>query len=347
MVVSDITALLEQWAPMSFQESYDNAGLITGHPSMELTGVLVCLDSTETVIDEAIHKGCNLIIAHHPIVFKGLKSLTGRNYVERTIIKAVQNNVAIYAIHTNLDNVYNGVNHMFAAKLGLVNCRVLLPKNLAEEHVYTVPVNVVGRIEEELKVLIPRHQRDIQLRYAASLNENYIQMSVICDRETATGIVEPCIAGHFEAACHNVTRWPVSAAGSKLGAGLIGELNTEMEFESWLEYVQQSMQTPCIRHTAKVSEKVSKIAVCGGSGAFLLPHAIAAGADVYITADFKYHEFFDADGRIVIMDIGHYESEQFTVDLIAERIVENFPNFAVFKTEVVTNPVHYFSSNHS
>ncbi len=260
--IKAITAHLESIAPSSYQESYDNAGLITGDASWEVKNVLCCLDATEAVIDEAVERGCNLVVAHHPIVFKGLKRLNGRNYVERTVIKAIKNDVAIYAIHTNLDNVlHRGVNAKIAEKLGLQNTSILLPK---------------------------------------------VEMN------------DPTV-----------------------GAGLIGELPAAMDEAQFLQQLKATMLAGCVRHTKLLGRPIKTVALCGGSGSFLLPVAIARQADVYITGDFKYHEFFDADDHLVIADIGHFESEQFTIDLLHEIISEKFTTFAPLKTSVNTNPVHY------
>lgn len=260
--IKAITAHLESIAPPSYQESYDNAGLITGDASWEVTNVLCCLDATEAVVEEAIQRGCNLVVAHHPIVFKGLKRLNGRNYVERTVIKAIKNDVAIYAIHTNLDNVlHRGVNAKIAEKLGLQNTSILLPK--------------------------------------------------------------------------------VEVSDPTVGAGLIGELPTAMDETQFLQQLKATMLAGCVRHTKLLGRPIKTVAVCGGSGSFLLPVAIARQADVYVTGDFKYHEFFDAENHLVIADIGHFESEQFTIDLLHEIISEKFTTFAPLKTSVNTNPVHY------
>ncbi len=261
--IKEITTHLESIAPLHYQESYDNAGLITGDPAWEVTNVLCSLDCTEAVVEEAVQRGCNLVVAHHPIVFKGLKRLNGRNYVERTIIKAIKHDVAIYAIHTNLDNVLNkGVSAKIAERLGLENISILAPKP--------------------------------------------------------------------------------EAANLEVGAGVVGELPNAMEAVDFLQMLKQNMRTGCIRHTRLMGREIKTVAVCGGSGSFLLPTAIARRADAYVTADFKYHEFFDADGHLVIADIGHYESEQFTIDLLHEIISEKFTTFAPLKTGVNTNPVFYF-----
>ena len=260
--IKEVTAHLESIAPPSYQEGYDNAGLITGDESWEATNVLCCLDATEAVVDEAIQRGCNLVVAHHPIVFKGLKRLNGRNYVERTIIKAIKNDVAIFAIHTNLDNVlHRGVSARIGERLGLLNASILAPK--------------------------------------AEVND-------------------PAV-----------------------GAGIIGELPQAMAESDFLLFLKKKMHTDCIRHTPLLGSPIKTVALCGGAGSFLLSVAIARKADVYITGDFKYHEFFDADGHLVVADIGHFESEQFTIDLLQEIISEKFTIFAPLKTSVNTNPVHY------
>lgn len=253
---------LEEIAPSHLQESYDNSGLIVGNPMMEITGVTVCLDSTEEVVDEAIANGHNVVVAHHPIVFSGLKSFTGANYIERTIIKAIKNDVAIYSIHTNLDNVYeNGVNAKMAEKLGLVDTKILAPK-------------------------------------FPEVND--------------------------------------------IGAGMVGDLQEGMDRETFLAHVKKSMGAACVKYTKWLKPSVSKIAICGGSGSFLLDQAIAEKCDVLITSDFKYHQFFDADEKIVILDIGHYETEQFTIDLLVQIITDKFSNFAAHYTKVDTNPVNYY-----
>ncbi len=261
MTISDITTFLETIAPAHLQESYDNAGLIVGDPATKVTGVLTSLDCTETIIEEAKARGCNLVVAHHPIVFRGLKRFNGANYVERTVIKAIRENIAIYAIHTNLDNVRSGgVNERIAQRLGLVNLRLLAPKN-----------------------------------------------------EEGT-----------------------------VGSGMVGDLPAPLPEGELLALIRDRMETGCIRHTPLLGRKVSTVAVAGGAGGFLLPRAKDAGAGFFVTADYKYHEFFDADGDLVICDIGHYESEQYTTQLLAELLSEEFPTFAVLCTQRNTNPVRYF-----
>jgi dinuclear metal center YbgI/SA1388 family protein len=259
--IADILAVLEAVAPPHLQESYDNAGLIVGDPQAEASGVLFCLDSTEAIVAEAVERGCNLVVAHHPIVFRGLKRLNGATYIERTVMQAIRQGIAIYAIHTNLDNVHQqGVNGKIAEKLGLLGTRILSPK---------------------------------------------------------PGLPE-------------------------LGAGLIGLLPEPLGESDFLERVKIALKTHCVRHTALRGRPVKTVAVCGGAGSFLLPEALRAGADAFVTADFKYHEFFDAEGKLVIADVGHYESEQFTVELLRDIVRDKFPTFALHLTKLVTNPVFYY-----
>ena len=261
MKIRDVTGYLETIAPSALQESYDNAGLIVGDPATEVTGVLTSLDCTEAIVEEAAARGCNLVVAHHPIVFRGLKRLNGANYVERTVIRAIQLGVAIYAIHTNLDNVRDrGVNERIAQQLDLGNLRLLRAQNEA----------------------------------------------------------------------------------GTVGSGMVGELSEAMSETAFLAMLRERMQAEVVRHTALLGQEVTTVAVAGGAGGFLLEDAKRAGAQVFVTADYKYHEFFDAEGQIIICDIGHYESEQFTTQLLAELLSTKFTTFAVLSTELTTNPVHYF-----
>jgi len=260
--IHQIIQCLERIAPLHYQEKYDNAGLIVGNRWATCKRVLLCLDSTEAVVDEAIERGCSLIIAHHPIVFAGLKKITGNNYIERVIIKAIKHDIAIYAAHTNLDNVQEGVNKQICDKLGLQHCSILSPK------------------------------------------KNTMSNEVI-------------------------------------GAGMIGVLPQQMPTMQFLKRLKNTMQAGCVRYTRPIAPNVKTIAVCGGSGSFLLPQAIAQKADVFVTADYKYHQFFDADGRIVIADIGHYESEQYTMALFRDILTKNFNTFEVVLTTVNTNPIKY------
>ncbi|MFZ6051740.1 Nif3-like dinuclear metal center hexameric protein [Halocola ammonii] len=364
MLLREITKALNEIAPLALQESYDNAGLITGDPRMEINGAVLCLDSTEKVIDEAISKGVNLVIAHHPIVFAGLKSLTGKNYIERTIIKAIKNDIAIYAAHTNLDNVANGVNNKIADKLGLEERRILAPmggslRKLAvfvpNDHVQAVQDAIfeagggaIGDYSEcsfNLKgtgTFKPGNGTDPFVGEKGQRHqEQETKVEVEFDRWKQSAIISAMKKAHpYEEVAYDI--YEMKNSNPQVGAGMVGELKEPMEFSSFLKYLKNSMGVSVIRHTHPVSETIKKVAVCGGSGSFLLPAAVGAGADIFITGDFKYHQFFDADGKIVIADIGHYESEQFTIELFGDLLKEKFPTFALHFTDVNTNPINYF-----
>ncbi len=340
MDIHTLTTFLEKIAPLSYQEPYDNAGLLVGDPSWEIKGILTSLDATEAVVEEAVQRGCNLIVAHHPIIFKGLKKITGRHYVERTVIKAIKSDVAIYAIHTNLDNVLQkGVNTKIAERLELENISILAPKRMA--------VSARLLVRDEQKTALEKALKEASIKIAAVLpastgvkpTDGSHQFEVVCDQGQQYALRK--IASDFGLPAD----FPLSALENKspnIGSGLIGELKKPMLIQDFLNFLKEKMKTGCVRHTQPVKPYISKIALCGGAGSFLLPAAIGQRADVFITGDFKYHEFFDADGKILIADIGHYESEQFTIDLLHEIISETFSTFAVYKTRVNTNPVHYF-----
>lgn len=363
ITVKDITDELERHAPPAYQESYDNSGLLTGSPSLKVTGILITLDCTEAVVEEAIARNCNLVVAHHPIIFKGLRRLTGNNYVERTVIKAIRNDIALYAIHTNLDNVHNGVNRKICEKVGLVNTRVLSPKK---------------QVLSKLVTFVPREQTDAVLNalYAAGAGQvgNYENCSF---RVSGQGTFKPnadanpTVGRKFVQEVVDETRVevlfpsflqsPVLAAlrqahpyeevayylselsnlNQDVGSGMIGELAHPQEPTEFLLRLKKRMDLKLIRHTRLIDQPIQKVAVCGGSGSFLLPEARRAGAQVYISADFKYHEFFDAEDQLIIADIGHYESEVFTRELLGEVLTKKFPTFAISFSKNVTNPISY------
>jgi dinuclear metal center YbgI/SA1388 family protein len=325
MQIKQIISYLESIAPRSYQESYDNAGLITGNPKWEITGVLICLDSLEEVVDEAITLGANLIVAHHPIVFKGLKKINGKNYVERIIIKAIKNDIALYAIHTNLDNVFGGVNSMIGEKLGLINTKILAPKGKMQAVQTTIPSTYINSIKEKLtdpNILIEVKGDKVQIQFPDSQQNSVVK-----------------VLNEFSI---NSPIFTIEDINQNMGSGLIGELAKEMDTESFFKHLKKTMDVSVIRHTKLVREKIKKVALCGGSGSFLLQSAKSHGADIYISADFKYHEFFDADGAIIIADIGHFESEQYTINLLYETINQKFSNFAIHCTKINTNPIKYY-----
>lgn len=329
--IQDVIRVLEAVAPPVYQESYDNAGLLVGDPTAVVKGVICCLDATEEVVAEAAAKGCNLVVAHHPIVFRGLKRLTGSSYVERAVIRAIREGVAIYAVHTNLDNVYHrGVNAKIAQRLGLENTSILAPKAVGHKLSFRLSSEIADQIQDRLLRMGLRHLRLLTTTEGMQL-EAYVPEASL---PALTAVLRSEGIDHYE--------WvKVENADANYGSGLVGELPQAMDEKPFLNYVMDRMNAPVVRHTPLRGKPVKKVALCGGSGSFLLKHAMGSGADVFITADFKYHEFFDADGKIVVMDIGHFESEQFTVELLREIIGENFSTFALHSTGVNTNPVNY------
>jgi len=265
MQIGQITQALEHWAPLSFQEDYDNCGLLVGNPLSECTGVLCSLDCTEAVLDEAIEKGCNLIVSHHPIIFKGIKQFDESHYVARTVLIAIQKNIAIYAIHTNLDNLLDGVNKTLADRLLLENRQILTPKpGLKDQN------------------------------------------------------------------------------GKEIGSGLIGTLPLETEASEFLKWIKEKLNLSVIKHTKFLGKPLKTIALCGGAGSFLINDAKAQKADCYITSDLKYHDYFEADDQLLLLDIGHWESEQWVSELIIAYLTAKFPTFAVLQSLVCTQPITYF-----
>jgi dinuclear metal center YbgI/SA1388 family protein len=364
MKLVEITNYLENIAPLNYQEDYDNSGLIVGNGNDEITAALVALDCTEQIVDEAIANHCNLIITHHPIVFKGLKKFNGKTYVERVVLKAIKNNIALYAIHTNLDHVHGGVNDEICKRLGIINAKILSPKGgLLKKLVAFCPSASADKIKEALFSAGAGHignysecsfgnegigtfkgneesdpfvgQKGVQHQEAEQ------RIEVIFKVQDERKILVSLLENHpYEEVAYDI--YPISNTLANVGAGMVGWLPEEMDASAFLYYLKEKMNAKVIRHTSVLPKKIRKIAVCGGSGSFLLKDAIAAGADAFITADFKYHEFFDAEDKLIICDIGHYESEQFTSNLLIDNIQEKFRNFAIRLTEHNTNPINYF-----
>lgn len=364
MKIAEIISHLEFIAPPSLQEEYDNAGLITGAAGWDCTGAIVALDATEEVVLEAAAKNCNMVIAHHPIVFRGLKKINGKNYVEKAVIAAIKNDIAIYAIHTNLDHVAQGVNGMMATRLGLVNTGILAPKSglLKKLQVY-VPAAHAAAVRNALFTAGAGHisnysecsfntagtgtftagvgSQPFVGQVGKQQHEDEIKVETILPAWLEGRVIAAMKAAHpYEEVAYDL--WPLSNQHTAAGAGILGHLPAPLAETAFLAHIQQVFGVPVVRHTPLTGRPVQKVAICGGAGSFLISNAIAAGADFYITADVKYHDFFDADGHLVLADIGHYESEQFTVALLAGFLQEKFPTFAALKTGVKTNPVNYF-----
>ena len=364
MLIKDITNFLETIAPSSLQEDYDNADLITGNAETICTGAIISLDCTEDIVQEAIDKNCNLVIAHHPIVFKGLKKINGSNYVERTIIKAIKNDIAIYAIHTNLDNVITGVNGKIAEMIGLENVRILSPKkDILRKLAVFVPVQYVSKLTDAMFAsgagnignyaecsfkttgigsFTPGENADpFSGRIGVRSTAEEVKVEVIFPMWLQNNILKAMKANHpYEEVAHDI--YELKNHFQETGSGIIGELSAKLSETELLKLLDKIFKLKIIKHTALLGKKCQKIAICGGAGSFLINTAKAAGADVYITSDIKYHEFFDADGKMLLADIGHFESEQFTIDLLFDLLSNKFPNFALLKTGLNTNPVQYF-----
>jgi dinuclear metal center YbgI/SA1388 family protein len=361
-----VTEALAQWAPPLYQEDYDNAGLMVGHPATVVKGILLTLDITTQVIDEALLKGCNLIVAHHPIVFKGLKKLNGSNYVEEVVIKAIQNNVGLYAIHTNLDNMLHGVNAKIAEKIGLEQVRILSPKtNTLCKLTTFVPLDYTQQVLKALGeagagqigayqhcsfrtegtgTFQPLAQANPFIGQAGGALEEVREnrLEVIFPRHLEHQVMQALRQAHpYEEIAYYL--YHLANANQEIGSGAIGELPEAMPIHDFFAHLKTTMRAQVIRHTAEVKAKVKTIALCGGSGSFLLREAIRQKADVYVSADFKYHEFFDADGKIIIADIGHYESEQFTAELIRAYLIQHFANLPLALSDIDTNPIRYWT----
>ena len=364
VTVNNILESLDELAPFCYQESYDNSRLICGDPQQAVRGTLLSLDCTEAVVDEAIAKNCNLIVAHHPILFKGVTSLTGKTYVERVLIKAIQKGIAIIAVHTNLDNQPAGVNAAIAQRLGLSQCRVLKPLQSTLELLYVyVPQASRASLEaalfaagagsvgkyDQCSFVYPGTGSFRPLDGANPVlgtvgTREFVQedkVEVVVEQHVRGAVLNAMRSAHpYEEIAYGMV--PLNNANQTLGAGLIGVLPTPMASLDFLRLVKTGLNTACIRHTRLLDKPIQTVALCGGSGSFLLSEALKQGAEAYISADFTYHQFFDAEDRILIADVGHYESEQFTSEIFYTHLSKKYPKFAFHFSAVNTNPVLYF-----
>lgn len=364
MKIKEITHFLESLAPISSQESYDNSGLIVGDPNQEVAHVLLSLDCIESTVEEAIAKNCQLIIAHHPIVFKGLKKLNGKNYVERTVIKAIQNDIAIYAIHTNLDNYRYGVNFEIGHRLGLKNLKVLAPKfEVLQKVVVFVPNHHAdavrdamfaagaGRIGDYKEASFNIHGKGTYKPmeganpFEGSVGKrsevDEVRIEVLVSKHIVNNVIHAMKLAHpYEEVAYEI--YAVENENPYEGSGMVGELVVAVTEREFLQKLKSTFGCGVVRHTKLLEKPIQKVAFCGGAGSFLLGNAKRSGADIFVTGDYKYHEFFDAEDQLIIADIGHFESEQFTSHRLAEILKKNFTTFAVHLTEVNTNPINYF-----
>lgn len=360
--VKDIIQYLEKIAPFSLQESYDNSGLLVGNNNNLVTGFLVSLDCTEAVVQEAIDNNVNTIISHHPIIFSGLKQLTGKTYIERTVIKAIQNNINLIAIHTNLDHVMHGVNGKIADKINLTNRKILSPKSNLLKLVTFVPEENSDNLLEALGKAgagqIGNYENcSFQSSGIGTFKPNEYSNPTVGEKGNLEKVkekrIEVIFPNHLKSKILNTLKsvHPYEEVAYYLhdtlnknqdvGSGMVGELENEIETLEFLYFLKKEFNLHTIKHTPLLKNKIKKIAICGGSGSFLLGNAKAKSADLFITADFKYHEYFDHEDKIVIADIGHYESEVFTKDLLCEILREKFTNIAVVLSKTNTNPILY------
>ncbi|WP_336515865.1 Nif3-like dinuclear metal center hexameric protein [Pollutibacter soli] len=364
MKTAEIINFLETVAPTALQEDYDNSGLIVGDPGMECKGAMVCLDITDDVLTEALQTGINLVISHHPLVFRGMKRFSEKNPVGRLLIRAIRENLMIYAIHTNLDNTWDGVSFKMAEKLGLEKPSVLDPKKGQLLKLITfVPLNHVDKVRNALfEAGAGEIGNYSECSFASEGNGSFkagdqtdpfvgekgrrhlepeSRLEVILPIFRDKAVIQALKASHpYEEVAFDLV--PLANVFERAGSGVVGSLPSAMEEKHFLALVQKEFDIPMIRHSALKGEPIQRVALCGGAGSFLIPKALQAGADIFMTGDLKYHDFFEADGRIILADIGHYESEQYTQDLLIDRLKQKFPNFAVLKTGVRTNPVNYF-----
>lgn len=363
MKLSEIINHIESVAPLAYQESYDNAGLLIGNSSDEIKQALITLDVTEEILDEAIATKSDLIITHHPLIFGGLKKINGKNEVERCVIKAIQNNIAIYAAHTNLDSVHGGVNSKICEKLALKNCQILAPAadqlcklvtfipqthhQKVQQAVFEVGAGHIGNYDScgyvtegtgsfrgnEKSTPFVGDQGELH-------HETEIRFETIFPKHLQGKVVSALLSAHpYEEVAYDI--YSLKNKFSTVGMGMIGELSTEMDEKEFLYFAKETFKTSAVRYSPLRSKKVKKVAVCGGSGSFLIRQAIGAKADVLLTGDLKYHQFFEPEGKILLADIGHFESEQFTKEVFYELLTKKFPKFAVRLSEVNTNPVNY------
>jgi len=362
MEVKSIAQIIESFAPLALQESYDNAGLLVGNPDMLTTGALLCIDVTEAVIDEAIALNVNLVISHHHLIFNGLKKITGQNEVQRCVIKAIKHDIAIYAAHTNIDNVIEGVNGRIADKIGLIRRKVLQPKQNLLKLITFVPKLHVQRVREAIfeagagtfgnydscsfnaegygsfranENAKPFVGETDKIHY-----EEEVKIEVILPDYLSDKVLISMIKSHpYEEPAYDII--PLRNRFDNVGSGIVGELSDSIDEEVFLQQLKTIFGIKTIRHTALRGKPISKVAICGGSGSFLIPDAIKSKADIFISGDIKYHEFFQSENKIIIADVGHFETEQFTKDIFCDIIQKKLPTFAVHISKINTNPIIY------
>ena len=363
MIVQDVINCIEELSPLAYAEDFDNVGLLVGDKNNAVSGILVTLDTLECVVDEAIEKNCNLIVSFHPIIFSGLKKITGHSYVERVVLKAIKNDISIYAMHTALDNCFNGVNAEICAILGLKNKKILIPQkgsikklityvpkksaDIVREALFKAGAGTIGNYEHcsfNLEGIGTfngnEHSNPVVGERGKTQLEAEIQIGITYTKHKESAVLKALFENHpYEEIAYEITT--LENVNQHIGMGMVGELEIATDEKVFLKQVKQKMNSGVIRHSALTGKKIKKVAVLGGSGAFAIENAKRAGADIFITSDIKYHEFYKAENNMIIADIGHYESEQFTKSLLVRYLTKKMPNFAIVLSISNTNPVKY------
>ena len=364
MIVQDVINHLEELAPLAYAEDFDNVGLLVGNKHTKITGILVTLDTLEAVVDEAIAHKCNLIVSFHPIIFKGLKNLTGKTYVERVVMKAIKHDIAIYSMHTALDNAFQGVNAMICNRLNLINKQILIPQS---ETIKKLTTYVPKEEAEQLRTALfgsgagsignysncsfnvegygtykgNEHSNPTKGQKEQLHTETETKITITFPKHLEHAILQTLFKNHsYEEVAYEVTT--LENKNQKIGLGMVGELEESMSEQDFLVFIKDKMNAKCIRHSSFLNKKIKKIAVLGGSGSFAIEAAKRAGAEAFITADLKYHDFFMAENNILLADVGHYESEQFTKNGLVAHLTKKITNFAIILSNTNTNPVKYF-----
>ena len=361
--VKEIATALEMFAPLPLQDGFDNAGLQLGLTDAEVTGVLLCLDVTEKIIEEAVTSGCNLIVSHHPLIFNPIKKITGKNYVERCIIKSIRNDISIYSAHTNMDNAPGGVNYRIAEKLGLKNIRILQPKeNALIKFVTYVPIAHAQNVRNALfeagcgnigNYDCCSHNTDGIGTFRAMEgcspfcgsignihNEPETRIETIIPAYLKNKAISAILESHpYEEPAYDI--FPLQNNWNTVGSGIIGEVEEATDEIEFLHKIKRTFNAQCVKHTPLRGKKIKNVALCGGAGGSFAGSALSAGADIYITGEVRYHELFDNQDKMITAAIGHYESEQYTSEIFEEIIKEKFPDIPIHKTSILTNPFKY------
>ncbi|RMB64187.1 Nif3-like dinuclear metal center hexameric protein [Dokdonia sinensis] len=364
MTIKELCNQLEDWAPTANAEDFDNVGLLVGDATAEITNVLVAHDALENVVAEAVSKDCNVIVCFHPIIFSGLKSLTGKNYVERAVLKAIKNDIAIYAIHTALDNVQHGVNLGMCNALGIENPKILIPKSGTiqklvtyvphasakgvSQALFTAGAGQVGNYDEcSFSVAgsgtfrASEKANPVIGEKGKQHTEPETQLNITFEKRFQSQILKALFTNHpYEEVAYEITN--LENKNQNLGMGMVGLLPEALSEDEFLSLIKNKFKTGGVRHSALLGKSIQKVAVLGGSGAFAIKAAKGNGADAYVTADLKYHDYYQAENNILLADVGHYESERHTKNIIADYLIEKNRSFAVILSQENTNPINYF-----